>query len=270
MIQIVPWGKLFTKDAAGFIVNDGHADKIVPPWIGLVEELCQICQDVWHDRRYGLYLRGSIPRGLAIPNVSDLDSFVVFSGKITPDDLDRSRHIAKRLNARYLCCQNVELILLTEAIVQAPQSVWPGIIQTRSLKIAGDLLPFKLPRFKPGYSLLNYAQTWETDLSQTLKTLMQLSPDRLNFSAQVRQRSAWIMRRLVRTGFELVMERDQSYTPDLYYCYERFSTYFPEQQVSMKKALELAINPSANRPGLMVFLRRFGGWMTTQVRLKLL
>ncbi|TAF50604.1 MAG: hypothetical protein EAZ61_12290 [Oscillatoriales cyanobacterium] len=62
------------------------------------------------------------------------------------------------------------------------------------------------------------------------------------------------------------MERDRSYTPDLYYCYERFSIYFPNQQARMKKALELAIVPSSNRPGIILFLRDFGCWLTTQIQ----
>ena len=269
MTQIAPWGKLFATDTAGFIINDCHANKISPPWITLVEELRQTCQNVWLDRLHGLYLRGSVPRGLAIPHLSDLDSFAILFGNITPQDIDQSQRIAQQLNARYLFCKKVELILLNEAIIQAPQSVWPGIIQTRSLKIAGDHTSLKYPKFKPGYSLINYATSWERDRIKTLDTLTNISPNHWRFSAQVQQKCAWIMRRLVRTGFELVMERDRSYTPDLYYCYERFSVYFPEQQASMKKALELAIAPSSNRPGLILFLRSFGAWVTTQVQVEI-
>jgi hypothetical protein len=94
-----------------------------------------------------------------------------------------------------------------------------------------------LPQFKPGVDLVNYAYTWETDLAKTLEILEQLSPHHLRFSAEVKKQCGWIARRMVRTGFELVMEVDQSYTPDLYYCYERFSAYFPEKQGAMKKAL---------------------------------
>lgn len=269
MTNIAPWGKLFATDAAGFIINDCHSGKISHPWGRLVAEFCQTCQDVWPTRLRGLYLRGSVPRGLAIAHVSDLDSFAILSGEITPQDLDQSRQAAKPLNQRYLFCKKVELILLNEAIIQAPNSVWPGIIQTRSLKILGDYKSSNLPKFKPGRSLLNYANSWERDRVKTLDLLLALSPNHGSFSAQVKQGCAWIMRRMVRTGFELIMERDRSYTPDLYYCYERFSMYFPEQQASMKKALELAIEPSANRPGLILFLRSFGAWVTTQVQVEL-
>ncbi len=269
MTKILPWGKLLATDAAGFILNDCHQDKILPPWTRLVAELRETCLQVWSTRLQRLYLRGSVPRGLAIPQVSDLDSFAILTGTITETDLNLSRNLARELKKRYLFCKKVELILLGWEEIYESNSVWPGIIQTKSLKIAGDDRPLNLPEFKPGVALINYAYTWETDLAQTLEILVKLSPHHLNFSAAVKKQCAWIARRMIRTGFELVMERDQSYTPDLYYCCERFSAYFPEQEAAMKKALELAIIPSANRPGLIVFLRSFGLWLLERVQEKL-
>lgn len=266
MTQIRPWGKLLAQDPAGYLINDCHIDNITPPWTLLVEELSQRVQQTWLTRLQALYLRGSVPRGLALPRVSDLDSFAILSGEIS--DLDRSlaRQICSQLQKRYLFCQKVELILLTQADIEQQHSIWPSIIQIKSLKIAGEDLPIRLPQFKPGHSLINYAYTWEKDLDQTLNILSQLSPQNSRFSAQVKKQCRWIMRRMVRTGYELVMEQDQSYTPDLYYCFQRFALYFPEQQRAMHKALQLALFPSANRPGLMVFLRGFGGWLVERVR----
>ncbi len=269
--NILPWGKLLEKDAAGFIINDCHEDKILPPWTNLVGELRETCDKVWSSRLQGLYLRGSVPRGLAIIQVSDLDSFAILSGEITDQDISLSKDISARLKKRYLFCKKVELILLNFPTIQEYHSIWPGIMQTKSLKIAGSDRHFKLlnlPQFKPGFDLVNYAYTWETDLAKTLDILAQLPPHHLRFSAEVKKQCGWIARRMVRTGFELVMELDQSYTPDLYYCYERFSAYFPEKQGAMKKALELAIAPSGNRPGLILFLRGFGRWLVSAVNRK--
>ena len=51
------------------------------------------------------------------------------------------------------------------------------------------------------------------------------------------------MKRILRTGFELVMGREQKYTRDLYPCYESFIKYYPQKKDDMYKTLELAINP---------------------------
>jgi hypothetical protein len=193
------------------------------------------------------------------------------SGEITDQDISLSKDISEELKKRYLFCQKVELILLNLPMIQEKKLIWPGIIQTKSLKIAGsdrDLNLLNLPQFKPGFDLINYVYTWEHDLAKTLDILEQLPPHHLRFSAEVKKQCGWIARRMVRTGFELVMEVDQSYTPDLYYCYDRFSAYFPEKQGAMKKALELAIAPSGNRPGLILFLRDFGRWLVSAVNRK--
>lgn len=265
MTKILPCGHFFPTDKDGFILNDCDWNKILPPWTSLVEELRQTCLKVWPSRLKGLYLRGSVPRGLAILKISDLDSFALLSGEITPEDIEQSRQLCQALKRRYLFCKKVELILFDEALIHNTNSIWPVIIQTQSLQIAGDFLSENLKQVKPGPDLISYSYTWQVDLATTLKGLEYLSPNALDYSNQVQKKSAWIARRMIRVGFELVIEQDQCYTPDLYQCYERFSAYFPEQKNSMRKALELAINPSSNRAGLIVFLRGFGRWLEEEV-----
>jgi hypothetical protein len=265
MTKILPCGHFFPTDQDGFILNDCHRNKILPPWTSVVEELRQTCLQIWPSRLQALYLRGSVPRGLAILKISDLDSFAILSGEITAEDIEQSRQLCQTLKRRYLFCKKVELILFEDKLIQKTDSIWPVIIQTQSLQIAGDFLPETLSPVKPGPDLISYIYTWQSDLANTLRGLECLSPSALNYSKQVKKQCAWIARRMIRVGFELVMEQDQCYTPDLYQCYERFSAYFPEQRNSMRKALELAINPSANQAGLIIFLRGFGRWLEEEV-----
>jgi hypothetical protein len=266
MIEIAPWGKFVPLDPAGCLINDCDRDHIVPPWTTLVAELRQRCLGIWPNRLTALYLRGSVPRGLAQPRISDLDSFALLAGEITPQDLEQSQQITTELHKRYLFCKKVELILLDQASITQPGSIWPSMIQIKSLQIWGEAPDLVLPPSRPGAALINYAHTWDTDLTITLETLTRLSPQQLGFSAAVKKQCAWIMRRMVRTGFELVMAQDQSYTPDLYHCSARFAAYFPQQRINMEKALELALEPSAHRPGLILFLRLFGRWLSDEVQ----
>jgi hypothetical protein len=73
------------------------------------------------------------------------------------------------------------------------------------------------------------------------------------------------MKRLIRTGFELVMEQEQTYTRDLYPCYAAFSRHFPAQEPQMQHALERAIAPSDSKGALAQFLKLFGAWMIAAV-----
>lgn len=105
MTKILPLGKLFSTNQNGFIINDCHPNKILPPWTSLVQELRQTCLQTWSSRLQALYLRGSVPRGLAILNCSDLDSFALLSGEITLEDIEQSRQLCQTLNRRYLFCK---------------------------------------------------------------------------------------------------------------------------------------------------------------------
>jgi uncharacterized protein len=73
------------------------------------------------------------------------------------------------------------------------------------------------------------------------------------------------MKRVVRTGFELIMEQERAYTRDLYPCYLAVTRYFPAQAQQMHHALERAIEPSDNKEELAQFLDGFGAWIVTAV-----
>lgn len=51
------------------------------------------------------------------------------------------------------------------------------------------------------------------------------------------------MKRILRTGHELVAERSVRFTRDLYRCWEGFGEYYPEKKNEMYHVLDLAINP---------------------------
>jgi len=84
-------------------------------------------------------------------------------------------------------------------------------------------------------------------------------------AATVKAWCQWIMKRLVRTGFELIMEQEQTYTCDLYPCYVAFSRHFPAQERQMQHALARAIEPSDTKEELAEFLDGFGAWIITAV-----
>jgi hypothetical protein len=84
-------------------------------------------------------------------------------------------------------------------------------------------------------------------------------------AATVKAWCQWIMKRLVRTGFELLMEQEQTYTRDLYPCYVAFSRHFPAQERQMQHVLARAIEPSDNKEELAEFLDVFGAWIITVV-----
>ena len=76
----------------------------------------------------------------------------------------------------------------------------------------------------------------------------------------------WIMKRILRTGFELVLERERKYPFTIAACYTTFARYYPSKSHEMKRALEYATNPPADPLPVLAFLNRFGPWMIEQAR----
>lgn len=265
MNLIRPLGKMMTVDEDGFLINDCHQNYLLPPWIHLVNELRQHCFTLWESRLCGVYLRGSVPRGLAILNTSDLDSLVILQGDITPTDQIRVKTLSQQLEKRYIFCKKVEIILLSFEEILSVNLLWQAIIKTQSLWIGGENIQPLLPKIKPGINLVNHAFDLELSLKKVITDLQNLSTQQLHFNTITKKKCAKITRLMLRSGFEIVMEQDQSYTRDLYFCYQRFSHYYPQEKSSMYKTLELALDPSSNRTGLLVFLKQFGGKLVTLI-----
>jgi hypothetical protein len=259
-------GHLMQVDGDGYLVNECRWDAIKAPWLELVESLRSLCVENC-DRIHSIYLRGSVPRGQAILNVSDLDSIVIIQGEITPDLGADMLAIEEQLEKQYPFCQKVEISIASDDEVQSSGSYWQALLQTQGLCIYGEDLRSQFPRFAPSHAMISHAFDLADDLAEAKMILRQLSPTQLDFESTISQKCRWICKRLVRTGFELVMIRDRSFSRDLYPCYARFAHYYPDQAQLMYKALELAIQPSSNRDGLLLFLNHLGTWLVERVEM---
>ncbi|MBL1176737.1 hypothetical protein [Pantanalinema sp. GBBB05] len=265
MRQIQKLGSCMATDADGYLINECRWEQIQPPWLKLVADLRDACVSQWGDRLHSLYLRGSVPRGLAIPEISDLDSIAILQDEPGAESAAAIRLLQTELTRRHPFCSKVEVVLLSLTDMQSSTSLWAAIVQTQGLCIYGDDLRSQLPRCKPGMALISHAFDLADDLADTQAYLRQLPSYHPQLDTWIKTRCSWLARRMVRTGFELVMTSEGTFTRDLYPCYESFSRYFPAQEPLMRKALELAIQPSANRAGILMFFSHFGSWLVETV-----
>lgn len=251
-------------DDQGYLVNECSWQSIQSPWTDCVEALRNLCVEEFGDRLHSLYLRGSVPRGQGILNISDLDSVAIFRQKVTPEMIATINSLESQLEKQFKFCQKIEISFAERNYVQE-DIYWQAILQTQGLCIYGEDMRSQFPRFKPSLDLVSHAFQIAEDIAETQTILRQTPKQFHNFDATIKQRCLWINKRIVRTGFELVMLRENSFTRDLYPCYERFAKHFPAQSKLMYKSLELAIQPSSDRDGLLMFLSHFGSWLASEV-----
>ena len=227
MITARDIGRFLNLTDDGFIVNDTDRSLIIPPWNDLVDSVT--AKLLSHPEISSVYLRGSIPRGLAIENVSDAD-FVYFS---ETDLSPFENEISTWVERHYPFVKGIELGRETKRSfnqVMKPQTrpYQQMLLKTQALLLGGeDLLAAVLP-FAADLNLFSHCLWIKKEYSK-------LDRD----DAKKRK---WFSKRLVRSGLELTINRSKQFTRDLYPCYVKFCEFYPNHQEIMRDVLSNALN----------------------------
>lgn len=268
MTEILAIGQILTVDEAGFIIPEASTDKVPAEWRLLVERVILAYQTYWNEAVHSIYIRGSVAVGKAISGVSDLDSFAVVNTPKSQLDDTWCDPVQKQLKLEYPFCTGVELKALeAEGLLNLNLEAYNHLrmlIKTQAACVWGEDISLQFPSYKPDMDAVSHGFDLEEDLQRVLIDLQQFDQTE---SATVQKICQWMMKRIIRSGFEIVMETAQCYTRDLYPCYELFSRYFPEKQSQMYQALTWAINPIDDPVKISEFLNSFGRWLVQEIDL---
>ena len=277
MNKILEIGEILETNDAGFIVNHTGIEKIIDPWKPVVEAVREGYLSHLGDNLHSVYIRGSIARGLGREFVSDVDSIaVVKEEKVS--ELTWAQRLSKELTGRFPFCTGVEIVCLAyDDLINADDEYnasWRMMLKTQCVCIFGDDLARQLPDYRLGAEAVVHANDIRRPIERladdirALRLIARLPfPTRLlkslrgGYGPVVSLGCAEIMKRILRTGFELVMEEERVYTRDLYPCYRIFSKHFPDKEESMRRALELAVNPTSDPEEVLRYLEDFGPWL---------
>ncbi len=234
-------GAYLPADLHGFLPARPANSVIVEPWSAAVRALVGGYLDEWGSSVHSVYVRGSVARNLAVPGLADW-----------------SAAIDRELRAQFPFLSGVEVDLLPVETVLDRRNPYAFILKSEAACVHGEDLSERLERFH--LSEVNFQTRYFSDHLEEFLTEYPLEPDegRPGFVA-------WLAKRFLRLGMELVMERERCYTRDLYLCYESFAVHYPEEGASMYRVLGLAIHPVPNDETI-VFLREFGAWLTGLAR----
>jgi uncharacterized protein len=237
MIQPRRIGRFLTVDKFGCIQPDIAVDLVGDAWKPLVEFVAHSLM-----RRCGalsVYVRGSIPRGLAIENVSDAD-FIYFS----ESDFDEADFdLENAAKEAFPIVNGVQIFRLDRERFDKiryprPRPYFHMLLKTQSLFLAGDDIVKDLEPFKIGPDLASHVFSLASEFS---KLPSGLEEDRKRGVEQgVRHR--WFSKRIVRSGLEITMTRSDRFTRDLYLCYEDFAEFYPERSGQMYRVLINCLN----------------------------
>jgi predicted nucleotidyltransferase len=229
-IEIKPMGSYFEVDEDGFLKNPASLDKVQEKWRPVLDDVVVVYKKHFGDKLINVYVRGSVAKGEAVEGVSDLDSFAYVDLK--DEEIEKSwRAEAKReLKEKHPFVESFE-------IYAEKFSENSGFFVSQSICLYGKEMQVR--KRKPGREMfyhINDGQRYEN----ADKWFREADP---SLEEKIKNKCAWLMKNILRSGCEITMERSKRYTRDLYLRYKDFAEYYPEKEEIMREVLDLALNP---------------------------
>ncbi|MEH0424494.1 nucleotidyltransferase domain-containing protein [Streptomyces sp. B21-083] len=257
-------------DEQGFIAREGSLARVPPAFRPVVSTALGQVVDVFGTRLHSAYVYGSIPRGTARVGHSDLDLLLALREEPTEADRAAAGALDSALDSEFDQIDGSGTLLVSRAQVlsdlERHDLGW--FVACLCTPLHGEDLAEQLPRYRPD-SLL--ARETNGDLALCLPRWRRLIAEATAPGAPpgaVRARVRGISRRLVRTGFTLVMPRWEGWTSDLYEMAEAFAVYYPEWGPRMREAAALGQEPTDDPAVLRSFLcshvEELGAWLNEE------
>ncbi|MET9394826.1 nucleotidyltransferase [Streptomyces sp. NPDC006624] len=247
----------------GTIAREGALDRVPAAFVPVVDAArAHITAEFGTTRLHSAYLYGSIPRGTALPGVSDLDLQLALHDEPTAADRAGADAIEAALDSAFPQIDGVGILLTSVRLLLSEAELHDGGFFTACLctSLLGPDLARELPRYRPT-SLL--ARETNGDLARVLPRWRAKVAEAAT-DADRRILSRAVGRRLVRTGFTLVMPRWGGWTSDLDRSAEIFGRYHPERAAQMRVAAAVGRTPSPEPAVLAMLVDDLGPWLAAE------
>ncbi|MEM7427665.1 MAG: nucleotidyltransferase domain-containing protein [Pseudomonadota bacterium] len=253
-------GRYWRLDCRGCILNDADASLIGPAFEAAVDEAVSACRNNLGPNLHSVYLRGSIPRGLALPGISDMDIIALASAPTDSEDQAWIQTTEREIFGRHpqLTGVQIEFAAADDARDTGFVHEMPFVLKTQSVCLFGEDLTSVLPTYTPDAAVANIDIVQiDADITEARNNVRAPGEDRTH----VKYWSSRIAKNMIRTGFSLIMLRENRFTRDLALCASDFGRHFPFRQTEMNTALNLALNPSEDPVDCLNLIDGFGSWL---------
>ncbi len=250
----------------GTIAREGSLSRVPERFAPVVAAARSRLSEVFGpDRLDSAYVYGSIPRGTAVPGVSDLDPQLALRTEPTEADRAGADAVEAGLDASFAEIDGVGILLSgRDTLLSDLERHDAGFfIACLCTPLLGDDLAEQLPRYRPT-SLL--ARETNGDLCLLPPRWRERAAGAATDSER-RAMSRGVARRIVRTGFTLVMPRRGGWTSDLSECAELFARYhphLPERAEQMRLAARTGRAPTADPAVLSMLVDGLAPWLAAE------
>lgn len=240
-------------DEQGFIAPAYSVSHIPSEFEGVVAHTLQCLERQFPNQIHSVYLYGSVARGDAIPGLSDLDLSLVFHQPLTQETHTQLATLAQAISAEFSVISKLDFDPgnLADVLSECEEYRWQFWLKHYCCCLWGEDLSLNFRCHKPS---IRFASTLNSDLASVLSATLQQLPK----ASPVPQPAKAMAKKLLRSAYLLVAERDQSWLSDLHQIADVLKRYYPDDLTSIDIALQLSLGENRNVLCINELITSFG------------
>ncbi len=107
---IKPTGSYFAIDADGYVINPTSFEKVQEEWRPVIHDVVEMYKTLYGEHLKNVYIRGSVAKGEAVKDVSDIDTFAyvdMSAEHLTESEIEKKMRIS--LEKKYDFVAGIEM-----------------------------------------------------------------------------------------------------------------------------------------------------------------
>ncbi|MDQ5912537.1 MAG: uncharacterized protein QG568_752 [Patescibacteria group bacterium] len=253
----------FGVDNNGIIVTEVSADKVTSQYKPIVSEVLNSIVKELASQLDGVYMYGSVATGKAVEGKSDLDILLVLKDAPNNELSEKISILEKSLSEKYepkLRGVGLTVTNVGEVTSEKEKYGYMCYIKHLCVCIYGNDVTKDVPAFHPSKEV---AKGFNGDIGERLEFYKD-KIEKETSELELKKLSQEVSKKIVRTGFSLVMPRSGSWSTDLQSSFDIFAYYYPERTSEMKTALDWARGVSVEKSAVIEFIKIFGQWLSEE------
>ncbi len=221
----------------------------------------QLSQGLSHSL-HSLYLSGSVMRGDAKPNRSDLNITVLLKRSLTSQEESIIKSIQMRVESRYPYLKQLQLTVTTLNEVANLDNIfyWGFWFRHCTLCLSGTNIGAEFGRFEPSWEV---AKAFNGDVDKWLKEYRS-KIQAVQTTGPYLDACETIAKKLIYASFSLVAHRDRCWAFTIDECLEHFLFRYPEKYVETERLMILYERKRVPKRAVLGLLQLYGDWLVSE------
>ncbi len=203
----------------------------------LIEEFAEQTNALFENEIHSIYICGSIPRGQAIPYVSDVDFTIVFKHELKSYYMETIQHLKHVLRSKYPIITKVDIASCTVSDVMERQDEWGFWIKIVSVCIYGNDLGNVLEPIHITKKLIENLNKETMHVISRILNKLRFTDNEL----EIKSLRHALTKRLIRAMFTLILHKVGYWTDDFPLIFDHLYANLPEEEKKIR-ALNFFLN----------------------------